>query len=57
MLSSVPEFVWHETRKNTVPIRMNEQQKQVRDHIVQAAKQSTNATLRNLDLYRYGTSR
>jgi len=36
-------------QKIPFPIRMNEQQKrQVRDNIVQAAKQSTNATLRNL---------
>ena len=36
-------------QKIPFPIRMNEQQKrQVSDNIVQAAKQSTNATLRNL---------
>ena len=36
-------------QKIPFPIRMNEQQKrQVRDNIVHAAKQSTNATLRNL---------
>ncbi len=45
-------------QKIPFPIRMNEQQKrQVRDNIVQAAKTKYKCYLTQFDLYRYGTSR